>query len=62
MKTQELKGMFQEAVEDLKSINMDYLREHRVLSGTPQGSGYDVRRAEEERHRNDEYMGSDILD
>ncbi|WP_305042456.1 hypothetical protein [Geoalkalibacter sp.] len=62
MKTQELKGMIREAMDDIKGINLDYLREGRLLAGSPHPQGYDVRRAEEDRHHPDGYMGSDTLE
>lgn len=62
MKTDELKDMLKDAVEDIKGLNLDYLREGRLLAGSPHPQGHDVRRAEEERHRADAYMGSDTLD
>lgn len=62
MKSQDLKGILRESIEDLKQINLDYLREHRLLTGSPNPAGYDVRHAEEVRHHADAYMGSDTLD
>ncbi|WP_305046530.1 hypothetical protein [Geoalkalibacter sp.] len=62
MRTDDIKDMLKDALDDLKGINMDYLREGRLLAGSPHPPGHDVRRAEEERHRTDAYMGSDTLE